>query len=130
MCALRLTRFLLVFLLAGSMITANGCGSSTGDTEPGISVDHSTEITFAQLKKITANEEFFRWVGSDRKYHYYKTENGFYCLKSTFKMSSVDIDRYSLENLIEYERKPGSFGLDVIIVGDEIRKRGGTYPDK
>ena len=110
-----------VFLSVVFGIGVSGCN---GKVAPGVDFDHPTEVTIVQLKEATVGEDSFKWLGSDRNFHYFHTQKGFYRLTSKFKMSQFDKGKYSFERLIQNDIKPGSFGMDVRFDGEEIIYRG------
>ena len=117
---------LLVFLSVAIGTGTNGCKTNIS---PSPDVEHATLVTFSQLKEATQEEAFFDWVGCDRKFHYFKTQNGYYRLSTSFDIPSLHgSSSVTIEGFIENEFKPGSRGRSVCIDGESIRTKGHLDP--
>lgn len=79
----------------------------------GPDIEHATRVTFEQLKEATQNEIVFQWFGSDKDFHYFKTQQGFYRLAREFELPQI---------LKRHDRgeKPGTRIVEVLIHGDNI----------
>ncbi len=80
---------------------------------PGPDVENATTVSFEQFREATAGEEKFFWVGSDPKFHYFETKQGYFRI-------SIELKMPDFQRAIDREYEPGSFRRHARIDGDTI----------
>jgi hypothetical protein len=78
---------LMQLLIATCVGQLPGCNKNI---TPGKDIAQATLVSFEELKEATKDDVHFYWWGSDKKYHYFETPKGFYCLPESFKMERFD----------------------------------------
>ena len=79
----------------------------------GPDVENATQVTFVQLKEATKGEDYFYWIGSDKEFHYFQAEKGFYRLTTKFEIPFF-------KSKIDRGDKPGTFQMRARTNGEKI----------
>ena len=84
----------------------------------GADIDHAALVSFDQFKAATKDESKFWFLGTDKDYHYFMTEKGFYRMEAKFELPDFEI---FIRNNEATERKPGDTSSQAYIDGDMIK---------
>lgn len=103
----------ICFVLIGFIAGTIGCSR---DISPGLDVENATKVTIEELRDATQNASYFQWTGSDDKFHYFRTKEGYYRITAEHELPHY-FDK------INKARSPGEFGIPVGIKDGKIVKQ-------
>lgn len=96
----------LIVLLAGTI----GCSR---DISPGLDVENATKVTIDELRDATQNASYFQWTGSDDKFHYFRTKEGYYRM-------TIEHELPHRWDEINRGKTIGNFGVPVVVKDGKI----------
>lgn len=106
-----------LFITALVLILAVGPVGCNRTVSAGLDIEHATKVSFPEFKEATHGENKFLYLGSDKDYHYFKTQKGFYRLTTEFEIPRF---KASIEMNAARGVRPGTTATDACIVGDKI----------